>query len=136
MKYLRYALYAVGALVLLLIVAIGILVATFDPNDYKPRIVQLVKEKTGRTLSIAGDIDLKVFPKLGVQLGKLSLSERDGSGEFAHLEAAEVYVALLPLLSKRLVVDEVRIDGARANLIKFEDGSANFDDLIKGEEAP
>jgi AsmA protein len=136
MKYLRYSLYAVGALVLLLIVAIGILVATFDPNDYKPRIVQLVKDKTGRTLSIAGDIDLKVFPKLGVQLGKLSLSERDGSGEFAHLEAAEVYVALVPLLSNRLVVDEVRVDGARANLIKFEDGSTNFDDLVKGGEAP
>jgi len=136
MKYLRYALYAIGALVLLLIVAIGILVATFDPNDYKPRIVQLVKDKTGRTLSIAGDIDLKVFPKLGVQLGKLSLSERDGGGEFAHLEAAEVYVALLPLLSNRVVVDEVRVDGARANLIKFEDGSTNFDDLIKGGETP
>jgi AsmA protein len=136
MKYLRYALYVLGTLVLLAIVAIGILVATFDPNDHKARVVQLVKDKTGRTLSIGGDIELKVFPKLGVQLGALSLSERDGGGEFAHLEAAQVYVALLPLLSSRLVVDEVRVDGLRANLIKFEDGSTNFDDLIEAEGAP
>jgi AsmA protein len=122
--------------VLLLVAAIGVLVATFDPNDYKPRIVQLVKDKTGRTLSVAGDIGLKVFPKLGVQLGKLSLSERDGGGEFAHLEAAQVYVALLPLLASRVVVDEVRVDGLRANLIKFEDGSTNFDDLAKGGQPP
>jgi AsmA protein len=135
MRYLRYVLYSLGALVLLLIVAIGIVFATFDPNEYKPRIVQLVKDRTGRTLSI-GDIALNVFPKLGVRTGKLSLSERAGGGEFAHLESAQVYVALLPLLTKRLVVDEVRVDGARANLIKFANGSTNFEDLAKAAETP
>ena len=42
------------------------------------------------------------------------------------MERVQVFVALLPLLSKQVVVDEVRLDGLRANLVKFKDGTTNF----------
>ena len=64
MKYLKYALYAVVALVVLLVAAVAIIASTFDPNSYKPQIVQLVKDKTGRTLIIDGDISSSSFPRL------------------------------------------------------------------------
>ncbi len=98
MKALKYLLYAIVALVVLVIVAIAIIAATFDPNDYKPQIVQLVKDKTGRTLTIEGDIGLKLFPKIGAAVGKVSLSNPAGTAEFAGLNEAQVYLALLPLL--------------------------------------
>ncbi len=136
MRFVKYALLAVAGIVVLLLVAVAILAATFDPNDYRPQIVKLVKERTGRDLAI-GDIGLKVFPKIGARLEKVSLAERDGSGEFAGVDAAEVTVALLPLLSREVVVDQVRVEGVRANLVKRADGSTNFDDLLKpGEPAP
>ncbi len=140
MKALKYLLYIVVGLVVLLIVAIAIVAATFDPNDYKPQIVQLVKDKTGRTLTIEGDIGLKLFPKIGAEVGKVSLSDPAGTSEFAGLDQAQVYLALLPLLSRQVVVDEVRVDGLRANLVKHKDGSTNFSDLTgageKAESAP
>ena len=74
MKYLKYAVYAVVALVVLLVAAVAIIASTFDPNSYKPQIVQLVKDKTGRTLTIDGDIKLKFFPKIGAKICKVSLS--------------------------------------------------------------
>jgi AsmA protein len=132
MKALKYVLYAIGGLIVLLVVVVGIVAATFDPNAYKPQIVQLAKEKTGRTLSIQGDIGLKIFPKIGAAVGKTTLSERDSDKEFAGVDGVQVYLALLPLLSKQVVVDEVRIDGLRANLIKFKDGKTNFSDLAGG----
>ena len=132
MKALKYVLYAIGGLIVLLVVVIGIVAATFDPNAYKPQIVQMVKEKTGRTLAIQGDIGLKIFPKIGAAVGKTTLSERDSDKEFAGVDAVQVYLALLPLLSKQVVVDEVRIDGLRANLIKLNDGKTNFSDLAGG----
>jgi AsmA protein len=135
MKALKYLLYALAAIVLLLVIAVGIVVATFNPNDYKPQIVQLVKDKTGRTLTIEGDIGLKIFPKIGAGVGKVTLSERASEKEFAGIDQAQVYLALLPLLSQRVVVDEVRLDGVRANLIKFKDGTTNFSDLAGGGEA-
>ena len=129
MKYLKYALYAVVALVVLLVAAVAIIASTFDPNSYKPQIVQLVKDKTGRTLIIDGDIKLKFFPKIGAQIGKVSLSEHGTDKEFAGLTDVQVFVALMPLLSKQVVVDEVRVDGLHANLVKFKDGTTNFSDL-------
>jgi len=136
MRFVKYILIAVAALVLLLVVGVAIVAATFDPNDYRPQIVKLVKERTGRDLAI-GDIGLKFLPKLGARLEKVSLAERDGSGEFAGVDSAEVYVAMLPLLSREVVVDRVRVEGVRANLVKRADGSTNFDDLLQpGDAAP
>ena len=86
MRYVKYAAYALAAVIVLIAVAIGIIAATFDPNSYKPQIVQLVKDKTGRTLTIDGDIKLKIFPKIGAQVGKVALSERGSDKEFARPE--------------------------------------------------
>src|SRR3954463_15507137 len=132
MKILKYLLYALGAVVALLIVAVLIITLTFDPNQYKPQIVQQVKDKTGRTLAIDGDIKLKLFPKVGAQVGRTTLSERNSEKNFAGVETAQVFVALMPLLSKRVVVDEVRLDGLTAHLVKFKDGTTNFSDLSGG----
>jgi len=133
MKALKYVLYAVGALIVLLLVAIGIVFAVFDPNDYKPQIVQLVKERTGRTLTISGDIRLKIFPKIGAAVGKTTLSERNSEKVFAGVDEAQVYVALIPLFSRQMVVDQVRLDGLRADLVRHKDGTSNFSDLAGSE---
>ena len=133
MKAFKYFLYAIGAVIVLLLVAIGIVFAVFDPNDYKPQIVQLVKERTGRTLTISGEIKLKIFPKIGAAVGKTTLSERNTDKVFAGVEEAQVYVALFPLFSRQMVVDQVRLDGLRADLIRYKDGTTNFSDLSGGE---
>lgn len=135
MRYLKYALYALSAVIVLVIAAAVFVAATFDPNAYKPQIVQLVKDKTGRTLTIDGDIGLKLFPKIGATVAKTSLSERDSSGEFAGVDGMQVYVAMLPLLRRVVVVDDVRLDGLRANLVKYKDGSTNFSDLSGGAKS-
>lgn len=133
-KTLKYSLYGVGGLVALVLVAAGVLAATFDPNDYKPLIVKLVQEKKQRTLNIEGDIKLAFWPKLGADLGKVSLSEHNGDKEFAAIDSAKVFVAVLPLLKKELVIDTIRVDGVRANIVRFKDGTTNFDDLLSKEE--
>ncbi len=108
--------------------------ATFDPNAYKGGIVDLVKEETGRTLSIDGDIRLTFFPKIGVGLGPTSLSERDAQTEFAGVEDLRVALALFPLLSRQVVVDEVIVDGLRARVVRYADGTMNIDDLSERKD--
>jgi AsmA protein len=134
-KYLKYSLYGIGSLLAVILVAVAVIAATFNPNDYKPLIVKMVKEKKQRTLNIEGDIKLAFWPKLGADLGKVSLSEHNGDKEFASMQSAKVFVAVLPLLHKQLVVDTVRIDGVNANIVRFKDGSTNFDDLLSKEES-
>lgn len=137
MKALKYVLYALGALIVLLIAVVAFVVLTFDPNSYKPQMISFVKEKYGRTLSIPGDIKLSIFPSIGVTLGEVTLSEPNSDAQFAALKSAQVKLALMPLLRKQVLVDEVIVDGARAALIKRKDGATNFDDLMgKAESKP
>ena len=133
-KVLKYSLVALAALIALLVLAIAIIVATFNPNDYKPALFKLVQDKTQRTLSIPGDIKLTFFPRVGADLGKVAISERNGTQVFASAEHARVSVALMPLFSKQLVVDKVLVDGLAVNLHRYKDNTTNYDDLLpKGE---
>lgn len=134
-KFLKYSLFGLGGLIVLVLIAVAIVTVTFNPNDYKPQIVKLVKEKKQRTLNIEGDIKLAFWPKLGADLGKVSISEHNGDKEFAAMEGAKVFLAIMPLLKKELVVDTIRVDGVRANIVRYKDGTTNFDDLLSKEES-
>ena len=134
MKLLKWILIAVAGVVVLFAGVLAFIAATFDPNQYKGQVADLVKEKTQRTLTIEGDIRLMLFPRLGVQLGKTRLSEFRSDKEFAGLEQMRVSLALLPLLSKQVVVDQVQLNGLRVNLVKYRDGGTNFADLLGAEE--
>src|SRR3989338_3766174 len=133
-KLVKYSLIGVGSLVALVLVAVAIIAATFNPNDYKPLIVNMVKEKKQRTLNIEGDIKLAFWPKLGADLGKVSISEHNGDKEFASMQSARVFVAVMPLLKKELVIDTIYVDGVKANIVRFKYGTTNFDDLLTKEE--
>src|SRR6185503_8719880 len=121
--------------VLLIVAALALIAATFDPNKYKAQAAELVKAKMQRTLAIEGDIRLMLFPKLGVQLGKTKLSEFNSAKDFAGLSNVRVSLALIPLLSRQVVVDTIQLEGLRANLVKHSDGTTNFDDLLGGEKS-
>ena len=69
MKILKYALLALAGIVVLVVIAVIILIATFDPNKYKPELAAALKDKTGRTLAIEGNLALTIFPSIGVAVG-------------------------------------------------------------------
>jgi len=136
MKALKWILGIAGGVLVLLIVVVAIIAATFDPNQYKPQIVDLVKQKTGRTLAMDGKIGLSFFPRIGAEVEKVALSGPKGQGSFAKVEEARVAVALLPLLSKQVIVDKVVLTGLAVDLVRYKDGRTNFDDLIGAEAKP
>jgi AsmA protein len=40
----------------------------------------------------------------------------------------------MPLLKKELVIDTIYIDGVKANIVRYKDGTTNFDDLMSKDE--
>ena len=134
-KLIKYALYGITGIIVLVLMVAGYFAATFNPNDYKSEIIKLVKDKKERNLHIDGDIKLTYWPKIGADLGKLSLSEHQSDKEFASVNSVKVSLAVMPLLKKELVVDTVYVDGAKANVVKNKDGKFNFDDLLSKEES-
>lgn len=133
-KLLKYSAYGLGVLISIILIVLAMVAATFNPNDYKQQIIDLVQAKKSRTLKLEGDIKLSFWPKIGANLGKISLSEHNNSAEFASVESIKVSLALLPLLKKELIVDTIYINGSHANIIKYKDGNTNIDDLISPDD--
>lgn len=137
-EHYRYAIGGVLIILLTLPVIAGVFILSFNANNYKTEIVQYVKAHTQRDLVLQGDIKVAFFPKLGLDTGKMLLSQRNSAREFATVNNARLYIAWLPLLKMQLVFDHVEIDGAHVNLTRYKDGSANYDDLLirDGKLAP
>jgi len=134
LKALKTFLLVAGGLVALVVLVIAIVAATFDPNKHKPEIAAAVKDRTGRTLAIEGNLALTFFPSIGIAVGKTSLSEPDGRGIFARFDDARMSLALLPLFSRQVVINRVTLSGLTADLVKRKDGKTNFDDLLNAPE--
>ncbi|MEO8343951.1 MAG: AsmA family protein [Gallionella sp.] len=133
-EHYRYAIGGVLIILLILPVAIGVFILSFNANNFKDEIVQYVKTHTQRDLVLQGDIKVTFFPKLGLESGKVLLRQRNSAREFAAVNNARLYIEWLPLLRKQLVFDHIEIDGARVNLIRYKDGTANYDDLLIRDE--
>lgn len=129
-EYWRHALGSLMLMLGLVATAIGSALYLLDANDFKGQIVDYVKTHKQRELVLEGDIHLTWFPQLGLETGKLSLSQRNSGRKFASVNNARLYVAWWPLLTKRVQVERIVLDGVHANLVRHRDGSTNFDDLL------
>ena len=132
-RSLKYALVALGVLVLAAGAVVAYFAATFDPRDYHDRIVEVVREKTGRALEIRGEISLSFWPDVAVRLGDVTLSERGRDERFAAVESARITLKVVPLLDRELVASQLSVTGANVRITRFADGSLNIDDLLAGE---
>jgi AsmA protein len=137
MRPLRIAAYVAAGLIGLIVIALVLVVILVDPNDYRDRLAQLVKEKTGRELTLTGDLKLSVFPWIAIETGAASLGDAPGFGPepFVSIREARVGVRLIPLLSGRIEVGNVKLDGARIRLITDEQGRDNWADLGEGDQS-
>ncbi len=135
MRILKILGWVVGSVVALLVVGVALIALFFDPNDYRSNIEQLVKDKTGRSFTLSGDLKLSVFPWLAVQVGPAALGNAPGFGEapMVAIEGARLGVKLWPLLQGRFEIGAVELETPRFVLIKTADGN-NWSDL--GEDTP
>jgi AsmA protein len=116
---------------LVALVSIAIFLLTFDPNAYKSKLADLVYERYQRSLTIKGDIKLSLFPRIGLSVQGVALSDRNSTDTFASLDSARFAVAIWPLMFNRFVVDHVAVTGFKAWLERDEKGEFNFQDLIE-----
>lgn len=132
-KPLKILVIVLSAIVLIIGLGIAYLSFVFDPNQFKAQLIELVKEKKHRTLVIDGNIQLNFFPKLGVSLEKIRLSEFESPTQFAHLDKAQVSLALMPLFQKQIVVDKISLHGLQLRYQRDTQGKSNIDDLLAKE---
>ena len=132
-KFFKWMLAIVGVVVVLLAVATVVLPMVVDPNDYKDEISEAVAKKTGRDLTIGGDIKWSVFPSLGLEFSDVRLGNPNGFGEQPMLDIGEagISVKLLPLLKRKVEVGEVSLVGREIReIIPPLKGTVGAEDLL------
>ncbi len=136
MKFIKITLIILASLLLLVVLAAGIFVATFDANDYRPQISEQVKRYTGREFELQ-DIQPSVFPWVGMELQQMSLGNAKGfdDKDMVKIERLDVKVELLPLLRQQIHIDTLRIHGLELSLAKNKAGVSNWDDIVQKQSA-
>jgi AsmA protein len=133
--WIRRIAIGLAVLLVLLIGAAALLVATFDANRFKGLAIDWMRTERQRTLAIDGPIELSVFPRLAIKVSKVRLSEHAKPDEFLAIDEAALAVQTLPLLRKQVVVDRVSARGVRAVYSRDAKGTRNIDDLLGGSAA-
>ena len=126
--------WVIAAIIAAFAVAAIILTLFFEPNDFRQKIATAVHESTGRELQIDGEISVRLFPWLAVEVGHAVLGNAEGFGDesFAEFDRARLRVRLLPLLLRQEAkVGTAEIDGLRLHLQVNGDGRTNWDDLLE-----
>ncbi|MGF1876241.1 AsmA family protein [Photobacterium frigidiphilum] len=132
---MKKLLYVLLAIVLVIVVGIGALLALVDPNQFKPLLSEQVKKATGRDLVINGDISWRFFPSIGFSLGETEFKNPQGFAEadLVKLGSAELSVSVMPLFSQHLEIGNISLNDARVFIQTRKDGVSNLDGL--GEQA-
>ncbi|MBM4226166.1 MAG: AsmA family protein [Gammaproteobacteria bacterium] len=137
---MRYRPRLLHAFILLGAVLTGtwLVVVNLDPQTLKAAAVARVKAATGRTLTIAGDLQLAYWPKLSLRVEQLELENAPGfdARPMLALDTLEVAVGIFPLLRGELELDTLRLSGLTVNLERRNDGSTNWDDLVAQKKTP
>ena len=134
--WFKRILISLVVLVIVALVGLAIFLLTFNPNAYKTNLQNLVFQNYQRTLTINGDIELSLFPRLGLAIKDVALSNQNAPDTFVSVESARLAVAIWPLLSNRFLVDHVSVSGFRAWVKRDESGRFNFHDLMTDPEMP
>jgi len=131
-KIIRYLVIGVVAAIAFLIAVVTIFVAVFDANAYKQELSELVREASGRELQFHGDVDLTIFPALGMKLGAMSFSNAEGFGALPMIKVKEasISVDLASLIRFAPEIDKLVLRDLEINLIKNKAGVNNWDDLV------
>lgn len=129
--------FILGSVFLVLIIAGILIIPQFvDVQKYKTVLEQKVAEATGRSFTLGDDIDLSLFPWVGVKLTDLHLGNPAGFMEkdMISVKTFEVRLKVMPLLSKRIEVKTFVIDSPRIYLATLKNGDTNWQGIGSRQE--
>lgn len=109
--------------------AVGLLVIAPPVEFLKTQAIAEVKARTGRELRIEGPVTFAVYPALALRMDNVSLSGPPGmaADTFGTASSIAARIKLLPLLQRRIAVDNIVLTEPVFELRVDASGRRNFD---------
>jgi AsmA protein len=134
-KWFKRLLITIATIVVVLIVAILALPFIVDPTAFRGPLERLAAER-GVELRLEGPIDWQFYPRLGLSLEGFYLAPAERPEQaLAQAQSATAAVALMPLFSGQVMVDELVLDKPIINLVVDEQGQGNWELLVPDKAA-
>jgi len=136
MSVMRRSIKFFFIILILVVLATIAFVITFDANNYKPQIIEQVENATGRDFKIDGEINLSVFPWIGLKVEDAALGNEEGfeAKQFAAIRQLDIKINVLPLLKKEVEINIIRLHGLNVSLEVAENKSNNWSGLSQSGE--
>lgn len=99
------------ALLLLLVLAVMLIPLIADKETILDIATSALKKETGATLRVAGDVEVTIFPILGVSLSDVAVALPKQEHYDLRARSVNIGVDLLPLLKGNIKIETVRLDG-------------------------
>ncbi len=125
----RRILIAILLIVILVPVAAAIAAfLTFDPNAYKAQVAAAAKQATGREVTLAGPLAVKLswVPTLSATDVRLANIPGGSAPDMARIGEIETRIALLPMLHHRLEIQDLVLHHPSVLLERTADGRPNW----------
>jgi len=124
-------------MIVVFIAAVYVYLNTYDYNKLKPRIARMVREATGRELTLSGELDLAFgfSPALVVKDVTFANASWGSLPQMVEIERLQAQIRLLPLLFKDLEIVQIGFSGVKVLLETGADARNNWDFLAKRKSA-
>jgi uncharacterized protein involved in outer membrane biogenesis len=128
MNIRRIGQIAVGVLAVAMAAGYGIL-ASIDVDSYRGRIIQAAEDATGRKVTIAGPLKLKISfsPAVVVEGVKLANAPWAKAPDMLSVGRAEAEIGLFAALTGTVQVNRLVLRDTAIDLVRRKDGSANWE---------
>ncbi|OPY65874.1 MAG: putative assembly protein [Syntrophorhabdaceae bacterium PtaU1.Bin034] len=129
MKKLVKIVIVVIAALLVLAGGLALLAKSYLSEDRMRALIIQTAEKSLDRRVVLGGIDISLFR--GIVARDFEIYDKNSNEVFLRTDEFVLRFQFLPLLSKNLVIDKLRIVNARVNVKANADGTYNFSDMVK-----
>ncbi|MEM8800486.1 MAG: AsmA family protein, partial [Pseudomonadota bacterium] len=129
---------ALGITLVIIFAALLILPSFLDWDRFKPRIEREVSAALGREIVIDGPIQFQIVPAPRLSVGDVRIAggEKFSGTPLFQLDRLDVAVAIEPLLSGEIEVENITLVGPHVTLEKNKTGDANWQFTKAGSATP
>ncbi|MBI1383352.1 MAG: AsmA family protein [Rhizobiales bacterium] len=133
---MRLILYTLLGLACVAVAAITFLVVAAPTGLIREQAIAMVRQQTGRELSIGGPVSLSLYPNLAVTLDDVALANppQMGGEPFVEMEQLRLQVPVMPLLQREVRVERFVLVKPRFALRATSDGRNNWT-FARGSDA-
>ncbi len=122
----------IAVLAVITIALIGLVKTYVTPERIKGYLIPYAEQTINRKIDV-GEVSVSLFK--GIDVKDFVIKEKDGKSDFAACRDFVLKFQILPLLSKKIVIDELDLVSPEVKIMRDDKGVFNFEDIGKKQEA-